>query len=328
MSTATPSFPRRIVNTISTMLIQWWDSEFVPAGEEERPKNDNIDSRRVMPFIFIHAGCLAAIFTSFSWWLPLIALALYYVRMFAITAFYHRYFSHRSFKTSRAWQFVMAVWGNTSMQRGPLWWASHHRHHHAHSDEEPDVHSPTLRGFLYSHIGWITRNQNYFTDYSRVKDFRKHPEIAWLNRHDMIVPTLYGISLWVIGAQLHAHWPALGITGGALFVWGFFISTVMLMHGTFFINSLAHVFGSRRFKTTDTSRNSLLLALITLGEGWHNNHHRFQFAARQGFYWWEIDISFYALKAMSWVGLVWDLRAVPPEIYAEAEQAKLEGVSA
>jgi stearoyl-CoA desaturase (delta-9 desaturase) len=206
------------------------------------------------------------------------------------------------------------------MQRGPLWWAAHHRHHHNHSDQEEDVHSPTLRGFLWSHIGWITSAQNYVTDYSRVKDFQKHKDIMWINRHDLVVPFCFGIALFVTGWLLGQFAPSLGVNGVQLFVWGFFVSTVALLHGTFFINSLAHVFGSRRFETTDTSRNSLLLALITLGEGWHNNHHRYQHAARQGFYWWEIDISYYVLRTMSALGLIWDLRPVPVQIYEEAKQ--------
>ena len=305
------------------MLIQWWDSEYVPPtkdGLPPPPPTDKVDMKRVMPFILIHLGCLLVFTTSFSWFAFWAAVFLYFARMFAITAFYHRYFSHRTFKTSRFMQFIFAVWGNTSMQRGPLWWASHHRHHHAYSDEPPDVHSPKMRGFLWSHIGWITSAQNYGTDYSRVKDFQKHKDIMWINRHDLVVPVLYGVALAITGYLLGKFAPSLGTNGWQLFVWGFFVSTVALLHGTFFINSLAHVFGRRRFKTTDTSRNSFILALITLGEGWHNNHHRFQHSARQGFYWWEIDISYYILRTLAVFGLVWDLKPVPAQIYEEARQ--------
>ncbi|WP_395751362.1 acyl-CoA desaturase [Prosthecobacter sp.] len=305
------------------MLRQWHDSDYRPPGwkgDEHLP--DGIDWRRCLPFIVLHAGCLAVFWVGFSWAALVAALLLYAVRMFAITAFYHRYFSHRSFRTSRWMQFLFAVLGNTSCQRGALWWASVHRHHHQHSDETPDAHSPRMRGFIWSHIGWLTSPKNFPTDYSRIRDLERFPELVFLNRHDQMVPLLYGALLWLAGWLLERHAPGLGTNGPQMFVWGFFISTTALLHATFFINSLAHVFGSRRFKTEDDSRNSLLLALLTLGEGWHNNHHRYSGSARQGFFWWEIDVSYYALKMLSWMGLIWDLKEVPPSVYREAEQLK------
>jgi stearoyl-CoA desaturase (Delta-9 desaturase) len=220
---------------------------------------------------------------------------------------------------------LFAVLGNSAMQRGPLWWASVHRHHHHHSDEEVDAHSPRWNGFWWSHIGWITSRRNFPTDYSRVKDLAAFPELRFLNRHDQFVPIVYGVFLWLTGAALEKWAPGLGTNGPQLFVWGFFISTVVLMHATFCINSLAHVMGKKRFATEDDSRNNLFLALITLGEGWHNNHHRYAFSARQGFMWWEIDISYYILKIMSWTGLIWDLRPVPQAVYAEIRHQRPEG---
>jgi len=306
-----------------TTLHQWWDSDYHPQGVETiLAKEDKLDWKRSLAFFILHGGCLLVIGAGWSWFAVGAAIFLYVVRMFAITAFYHRYFSHRSFRTSRLAQFIFAFWGNTSMQRGPLWWASVHRHHHKHSDEEEDAHSPKIHGFLWSHIGWITSERNFPTDYGRVKDLAKFPELVFLNRHDQVVPWIYGIGLWTIGWLLEKYAPGLGTNGFQLFVWGFFISTVFLLHGTFFINSLAHVFGHRRFKTTDTSRNSFILAMITLGEGWHNNHHRYMHSARQGFYWWEIDISYYTLKVFSWLGIIWDLRPVPKHIYLEAKLLK------
>jgi len=303
------------------MIRQWLDSDFRPPGSQPvEEMTDSVDWKRCIPFIVLHLGCLAFFWVGFSWAALIAALLLYAVRMFAITAFYHRYFSHRSYRTSRLMQFLFAVVGNTSCQRGPLWWASVHRHHHQHSDDDPDVHSPVKRGFLWSHIGWLTSAKNFPTDYSRVRDLEKFPELVFLNRCDQLVPILYGVALWLIGAQLERYAPGLGTNGPQLFVWGFFISTVFLLHATFFINSLAHVFGSRRFKTSDDSRNSFLLALLTLGEGWHNNHHRYAASARQGFYWWEIDVSYYLLKMMSWVGLIWELKAVPASVYREARE--------
>jgi stearoyl-CoA desaturase (delta-9 desaturase) len=301
------------------MLRQWWDTDFHPEGVDSvRAKADRMAIARTIPFILLHLSCLLVFVVSFSWFAVAVAVFLYGARMFAITAFYHRYFSHRAFRTSRAMQFILAVWGNSSMQRGPLWWASTHRHHHQHSDEEVDVHSPKQHGFLWSHIGWITSQRNFPTNYDRIKDFAKFPELVWLNRHDQVVPLVVFGVLYLIGWLLEMYVPSLGTTGWQLVVWGGVVSTVALMHGTFCINSLAHVFGKARFNTGDTSRNSLMLALITLGEGWHNNHHRYMHAARQGFYWWELDISYYLLKMMSWCGLIWELKPVPKNIYEEA----------
>jgi stearoyl-CoA desaturase (delta-9 desaturase) len=235
--------------------------------------------------------------------------------MFAITGFYHRYFSHKTFHTSRAAQFLFAVLGATAVQRGPLWWSYQHRHHHKHSDEEEDVHSPTLRGFWWSHIGWITSARNFPTDYSQVRDLAKFPELVFLNRFDSLVPFVFAVALFTLGHFLGEFFPSLGVTSWQLLVWGFFISTTVLFHATSSINSLAHLLGKRRYETEDNSRNSLILALITLGEGWHNNHHRYMNATRQGFYWWEIDISYYLLKALSWTGLIWNLKPVPLTAY-------------
>jgi len=322
-SPATLPQQRNFIWQIAVMVRQWFDSDYRPPGWEGDDKlTDGIDFRRCLPFIVLHLGCLSVLWVGFSWAALVAALLLYALRMFAITAFYHRYFSHRSYRTSRWMQFVFAVLGNTSCQRGALWWASVHRHHHQHSDEVPDAHSPRVRGFLWSHIGWLTSPKNFPTDYSRIRDLEQFPELVFLNRYDQIVPLLYGAFLWLTGWLLERYAPGLGTNGAQMFVWGFFISTVILLHATFFINSLAHVFGSRRFKTDDDSRNSLLLALLTLGEGWHNNHHRYAGSARQGFFWWEIDVSYYLLKLLSWCGLIWDLKGVPASVYREAEQLK------
>jgi stearoyl-CoA desaturase (delta-9 desaturase) len=310
---------RWVWNQLKVTAIQLVNSDYYPQGQKALLEaEDKIDIKRSLSFVFLHVGCLGLIWVGWSWTAVIAAVLLYAVRMFAITAFYHRYFSHKSFKTSRFMQFLMAVLGNSSMQRGPLWWAAVHRHHHIHSDQEEDKHSPVQHGFWWAHIGWLTSDRNFPTDYTRVRDLSKFKELMFLNRCDQAVPLAYGVFLWLLGWALEVWFPGLGVTGGQMFVWGFFVSTVFLLHGTLFINSLAHVFGRRRFQTDDDSRNSLLLALITLGEGWHNNHHRYSHSARQGFYWWEIDISYYTLKLMSWMGLIWDLKRVPYAVYAEA----------
>ena len=298
---------------------QWFDSDYFPEGAavvRERP--DRFELRRCLPFVFLHVGCIGVVWVGWSWTAVAIALALYVVRMFAITGFYHRYFSHRTFRTSRWAQFAFAIVGNTAVQRGALWWASVHRHHHKHADTEHDVHSPGIRGFWWAHIGWMTSSKNFPTNYSVVRDLAKYPELVFLNRFDLIVPALFAAALYGIGESLRVAAPGLGTSGAQIVVWGFFVSTVVLLHGTLFINSLAHAFGSRRFATRDDSRNNLILAVLTLGEGWHNNHHRFMSAARQGFYCWEFDPTYYVLTALSWTGLIWDLKPVPRSVYDDA----------
>ena len=255
--------------------------------------------------------CFAVIWVGWSWTAVIVAISLYFLRMFAITGFYHRYFSHRSFETSRWAQFLFAAWGNTAVQKGPLWWAAHHRHHHRHSDKETDVHSPITSGFFWSHIGWITCKGNFTTNLKAVPDLAKYPELRFLDRFETLVPILLAASLFGLGSLLQIWAPQLGTSGPQLLIWGFFISTIVLFHGTCTINSLSHLLGKQRYRTSDESRNCLILALITLGEGWHNNHHHFPAAVRQGFYWWEIDITYYVLCLFSRIGLIWNLTPVP-----------------
>ena len=306
----------KILILIWNKLALWLNAESatitLPAADTE-----SVDWLRCLPFLIMHLACLAVLWVGISPFAVALAVSLYLLRMFAITGFYHRYFSHRSFKSSRVVQFLMALLGSTSVQRGPLWWAAHHRHHHRHSDKDTDVHSPVKAGFLWSHMVWFTSNAHFSTDYNKVKDLARYPELRFLNRYDMLVPFLFAAAIFGLGALLGRYAPGLGTNGPQLLVWGFFISTVVLYHATFSINSLAHVFGSRRFQTKDQSRNNWFLALITLGEGWHNNHHRFPGSVRQGFYWWEIDLTYYGLRLMALLGLIWDLRPVPQSVRSE-----------
>ena len=254
----------------------------------------------VILFFLLHAGCLAVFFVPFRWWYVGLAAGLYFLRMFAVTAGYHRYFSHRSYKLARVPQFLLAFLAETSGQKGVLWWAANHRHHHRYSDTDVDIHSPR-KGFWWSHVGWILSDKYKDTDLTAIKDFAAYPELVWLDKHEGMPPWIYGIAAFAIGG-----WSGL-VVG---FVW----STVLLWHSTFLVNSAAHVFGRRRYETTDTSRNSFWIALATGGEGWHNNHHHYQASARQGFFWWELDMTYYVLKLMSWVGVVKDLKQPPARI--------------
>jgi stearoyl-CoA desaturase (delta-9 desaturase) len=282
------------------VLLAWFDNEVVPASQQFERR---VEWLRVVPFIGMHLMCAGVIWVGVSSTALLVAAALYVLRLVAITGFYHRYFSHRTFRTSRAIQFVFAVLGTMAVQRGPLWWAAHHRHHHAHADEENDSHSPTQHGFWWSHVGWFMNRSNFRTRSELIQDLTRYPELRWLDRFDIVPPIALAVLLYVCG-------------GAQLLIWGFFISTVLLHHVTFTVNSLAHRFGRRRYATSDDSRNNWWIALLTFGEGWHNNHHHFPGSVRQGFYWWEIDLTYYLLRSMAACGLVWDLKPVPARIRA------------
>ena len=270
---------------------------------------DRPDWKASIPFVAAHALALATPFlVPFAWrWVGL-AAAVYAVRMFAITAGYHRYFSHRSYRTSRGFQLVLAVLGSASAQKGPLWWAAHHRDHHRFSDGPGDVHSPLRRGFWWSHVGWILSRRHHATKLDRVKDLAKFPELRFVDRYHLLAPVALAAGLFLAGG-----WPAL--------LWGFFVSTAVLWHATFAINSLAHVLGTRRYETGDGSRNNPALALVTFGEGWHNNHHFYPASARQGFFWYELDLSYLVLRGLAALRVVGDLRTPPARVRSAHREA-------
>lgn len=297
-------------------IAAWFDSDAVNTD-----KSDHISWTRIVPFIMMHIAVLAVVWVGFSWVAFWVCLLMYFLRMFAITGFYHRYFSHKNFKTSRPVQFIFAFIGATSAQRGPLWWASHHRVHHAKSDTAEDPHSPRQKGFVWSHTLWFLSDKNFATNERRIKDFAKFPELKWLDRFDIVAPAALAFGLFGLGEYLAAYHPRLETSGWQLVIWGFFISTILLYHATYTINSLAHRFGRRRFETKDDSRNNFVLALLTMGEGWHNNHHYYSGTVRQGFKWYEIDLTFYILKLMSYCGLVWDLKPIPDKVKAQLHKA-------
>ena len=282
-------------------------ADFAPIAR----KPDERVQAGAVAFFILHAIAVAgAIYVGFSWKLLGLAVLFYYLRMAGTTIGYHRYFSHRTFKTNRVFQAFLAFWAETSAQKGALWWAAHHRDHHKYSDQENDIHSP-LRGFWWSHMGWILCNKYNETKFDNIKDFAKYPELRWLNKHYLVPPTLLAVAMFAIGGL-----PAL--------VWGFFVSTVALWHGTFLVNSLNHVWGTVRYESKDLSKNNGLIALVTMGEGWHNNHHHYQSSANQGFFWWEIDLSFYLIKLFQAVGLVRDVRVPPKKILVDTIASRLE----
>jgi len=259
-----------------------------------------------IPFVLAHLSVFAAIWTGITWEAVVLCAALYWLRMFAIGAGYHRLFSHRAYSTSRTFQFILAFLAQSSAQKSILWWAAKHRHHHLHSDTDQDVHSPRRKGFLYSHVGWVFDRKHDTADLRKIADFTRYPELMWLHRFELLPAVVLAAVCFAI-----AGWPGLVV--------GFFWSTVFVYHATFCINSLAHVHGSKRYVTADDSRNNWLLALFTMGEGWHNNHHAYQSSVRQGFRWWEVDATYYILRALAWLGIVWDLK-MPPEQVLRNEQ--------
>jgi stearoyl-CoA desaturase (delta-9 desaturase) len=267
--------------------------------DDERP--DWVPS---IPFLLMHLLPLGALWTGVSAADVVLCAALYFGRMFFITAGYHRYFSHRSYKLGRGMQFWMAVGGTLAVQKGPLWWAANHRDHHRYSDTVDDVHSPR-RGFWWSHVGWFLCRRFDATHLDRVRDLAAYPELRWLDRWHLVPPTLLGVAICLVG-------------GASGLLVGFFLSTVLLYHGTFLVNSLAHVIGKPRYETGDDSKNSWVIALLTMGEGWHNNHHAYPSSTRQGFFWWEFDPTYYALVVLSWLGLARDLRQPPARMLAGA----------
>jgi stearoyl-CoA desaturase (delta-9 desaturase) len=268
----------------------------------DRHPDERVNRTLSIPFLLVHLSPVLLVFTGISATAVVLLLVTYFGRLFFVTAGYHRYFSHRTYRLGRVSQFVFAFAAETSAQKGVLWWASHHREHHQFSDTDRDVHSPR-KGFWWSHVGWILCDKYKPYDSDRIRDFERYPEIRWISRHYLVPAWALGLACFLIGG-----WSGL--------VLGFFTSTVLLWHTTFLVNSVAHVFGRRRFATSDTSRNSLLIALLTWGEGWHNNHHHYQASCRQGFYWWQVDLTWYVLRVLAGVGIVKDMRRPPARVLA------------
>ena len=282
-----------------------------------KAETERIDLVRSVPFIAVHLACLAVMWTGVSVTALVIGFMTLALRMFGLTAGYHRYFCHRAFKTSRVFQFVLAWLGTSASQKGPLWWAGHHRSHHRYSDTEEDVHPPGVRGFLWAHAGWTMSPKNRRTKVEWVPDLTKYPELVWLDRNHYVAPITLGVALFFLGDGLAAAYPTLGTDGWQLLVVALFCSTTVLYHVTFAVNSIGHQFGSRHYDTNDESRNSLWLALVTGGEGWHNNHHRYPASERQGYFWWEVDFTHYGVVLLSWLGVVWDVRGPASTVLQE-----------
>ena len=303
------------IKWLTNFVMSWFDNRIVEAKYLNiELHGKEIDWARVIPYIIIHLSLISLFFVGVSEIAIAIFLIMYGIRMFAITGFYHRYFSHKTFKTSRIMQFIFAIVGASAVQRGPIWWAAHHREHHMHSDTINDKHSPKAHSFFWSHTGWFLTKANFLTHTKMVKELSRFPELRLIDRFDIIIPIATCISLYFLGDFLLVNHPSLNTSGLQLLSWGFVLSTVILYHSTFLVNSVAHLWGTTRYDTKDESKNNFLIALLTFGEGWHNNHHHYPGSAKQGFYWWEVDLTYYLLKLMSALGLIWDIRTVSSNI--------------
>ncbi|MAS00404.1 MAG: acyl-CoA desaturase [Nitrosomonadales bacterium] len=305
----------KIIKPSLKYILGWFDNQIV----ENKYLNidlhgKEIDWARVIPYIIIHLSIISIFFVDFSLTAFWIFIGMYAIRMFAITGFYHRYFSHKTFKTSRLTQFIFAIIGASAVQRGPIWWAAHHREHHMHSDTIHDKHSPKAHSFFWSHTGWFLTKANFITHTRLVKELSRFPELRLIDRFDIIIPILTCLGLFYLGEYLNLSHPDLKTNGLQLLSWGFVLSTILLYHSTFLVNSVAHLWGKKRYNTKDSSRNNFIVAILTFGEGWHNNHHHFPGSANQGFYWWEIDITYYLLMLLRTFGIIWDIRTVSEKI--------------
>ena len=286
--------------------------EFVQASEPTKIWNwKRINLTNSIGLFLIEAGVLAVLFVGISWPAAIAAWCVYWIQIFGVSAGYHRYFAHRTFRTSRAFQFALAYMGAMAAQMGPLWWSSYHRRHHAHSDEPDDIHSPRQGGFWWAHIGWVLFENGNQMDERYVKDWARYPELRWLDNYRWVPPASVLVVMIGLGAWLQAIRPEWGTSPWQMAVWGFSVSTTLIHHVTFSVNSVTHMFGRRRFSTKDDSRNVWWLALLTNGEGWHNNHHRFPMSEKHGLKWWEVDITHYVLCGLQRLGVVWGIRTQP-----------------
>ena len=313
----------KIIKPSLKYILGWFDNQIV----ENKYLNidlhgKEIDWARVIPYIIIHLSIISIFFVDFSLTAFWVFIGMYAIRMFAITGFYHRYFSHKAFKTSRLTQFIFAIIGASAVQRGPIWWAAHHREHHMHSDTIHDKHSPKAHSFFWSHTGWFLTKANFITHTRLVKELSRFPELRLIDRFDIVIPILTCLGLFYIGEYLNTAHPALETNGLQLLSWGFVLSTILLYHSTFLVNSVAHLWGKKRYDTKDSSRNNFIVAILTFGEGWHNNHHHYPGSASQGFYWWEIDITYYLLKLLNTFGIIWGMRTISSNI-RESNKIKL-----
>lgn len=270
--------------------------------------NTNISYSNASRIILFHLSVVLVFISGYSFTALITFLILYLARLFVITGFYHRYYSHQSYQTSRWLQFILTLIGTSAGQQGPLSWATSHITHHQHADTRGDPHSPVLTSGLYAHIGWLMQKDALPTNDKLVKPFLKFPEIVFLDRYHYLGTTGLIISLALLGTFLSTHHPELGTSALQLVSWGFILSTLLILHGACLVNSVAHLYGYRRFRTTDNSHNVWWLFPLTLGDNWHNNHHHTPRSASFSYAWWEVDIIYLCILLLEKSGLVWNVK--------------------
>ena len=270
--------------------------------------NTNISYSNATRIILFHLSVVLVFISGYSFTALITFLVLFLVRLFVITGFFHRYYSHRSYQTSRWFQFLLTFIGTSAGQQGPLSWATSHITHHQHADAEDDPHSPVLNSGFYAHIGWLLQKDALSTNDKIVKPFTKYPEIVFLDRYHYIGTTSLIISLALLGMLLSEHYPELGTSALQLVSWGFILSTLLILHGACLVNSVGHLYGYRRFKTKDNSHNVWWLFPLTLGDNWHNNHHHAPKSASFSYAWWEVDIIYLCILILEKLGLVWNVK--------------------
>ncbi len=258
------------------------------------------------PLLAVHFALLAIPFVEFTWWSVLAIFVVTRICGVGVTVGLHRYFSHRAFKTTRWFQFVLGFMGCTALQKGPLWWPIHHRLHHRHSDRKDDPHSPVVDGFWYGHIGWLFSRDLMNPDQAVVKDLMKYPELVWLDRFWMLPGLMLAAACYAV----------LGMNG---LIYGYCLSVVFVFQVTFAVNSIGHLWGPQRFATGEGSRNNPVLGILAMGDGWHNNHHRAPSSARHGFAWYELDLAYQCIRLLAFLGLAWDVKQPPASVMAGGE---------
>jgi sn-1 stearoyl-lipid 9-desaturase len=263
-------------------------------------RGGRVNWETVITMVIYHAGAVAALF-MFSWTALAVALVLLWVAGSpGIGMGYHRLLTHRGFKTPKWVEYLLTVFATLSLESGPIQWVTTHRIHHAHTDEPADPHSPR-DGTWWAHVGWIFRGTAQKHDDATIN--RYAPDLArdrfhvWISRWYFVPTVLLGVALLAAGG-----WPML--------TWGIFLRTVVGLHSTWLVNSATHMWGSRRFQTSDDSTNNMLIAVMTFGEGWHNNHHAHPRAARHGLAWYEIDVNWWGIRALQALGLAKSIKLI------------------
>jgi len=257
-----------------------------------------------------HIGALAALF-FFSWKAFLLAMVLWWIAGgLGIGMGYHRLLTHRGYKTPKWIEYCLTVCGTLALEGGPIFWVATHRMHHQNTDREGDPHSPH-DGAFWSHVGWILTGQTMHNNANEllpfVPELRKDKFHTWISRWHWVPLTTLGAALFAF-----AGWRCL--------LWGIFFRTVIGLHSTWLVNSATHMWGRRRFPTHDNSRNSLWVALLTFGEGWHNNHHAFPQSARHGMAWYEFDPNWYGILILRMLGLARNVKTACVEARKAARE--------